>query len=502
MTLRSHDLSFVLAIIVTGAAAALAWFLKDFLPHAGLSMLFLAAVLVVASRTGLVPGLFAAVLGFFSFNWLFTEPRYTLHVESAQDIATLLLFLFVAAVTGSLAAAMRREADENEANIRKLSILGEFSQKMLGALDAGDVCSRLANELRSVGMGAWGIISPAAQGMPGVLHHGDTRPFSLAQVNDLWAHAEDTFVHSAGLSLYPLVTDAGRAALLVIESRDAHPDELVMSLCQQASAALERLRLAENLASARLENETEQLRSALLSSVSHDLRTPLASIIGSTSSLRDLGASISTTDRTQLLDNVLAEARRLDRYIQNLLDMTRLGRGNIPLHRDWVDVRDVVTAALSRVRPSPEEKPPVDVTIAADVPLIWVHGALIEQALVNLIDNALRYAPAGSRVQVKATFRADHVTLDIDDEGIGIPEELRERVFDMFYTAQQGDRGARSGSGLGLAICKGLVAAHQGTIAALPGGRGRGTCMRIRLPVDAREGDTPAAPSGTRIKTS
>lgn len=494
MTPRLPYLSALFCILATGLATALAWMLKDLLPHPGLSMLFLAAVIFVSSRTGLLPGLFAALLGFFSFNLLFTEPRFTLHVESAQDLATLLLFLFVAAVTGSLAAAMRREADENEANIRKLSILGEFSHKMLAAMDAGDVCSRLANELRSVSTGTWGIIGPAAHGFPGLLHQSSTRPFSLAQVNDLWAHAASAFVHTAGFSIYPLVTDAGRAALLVIESRDPQPDELVLSLCRQASAALERIRLAENLAAVRLENETEQLRSALLSSVSHDLRTPLASIIGSTSSLRDLGESISTDDRTQLLDNVLGEARRLDRYIQNLLDMTRLGRGNIPLHRDWVDVRDVVTAALARVRPAPEEKPPVDVQIAADVPLVWVHGALIEQALVNLIDNALRYSPPGGRVQVNVTVKSDQVTLDIDDEGIGIAEELRERVFDMFYTAQQGDRGGRSGSGLGLAICKGLVAAHQGTIEALPGGRGRGTCMRIRLPVDAR-----SAASGAQV---
>lgn len=481
--MKSRITASALALLMVSLAAAAAWSLEDILPHASLSLLFVVAVLFVAIRAGLIPGLVTAVLGFLTMNFFFTEPRYTLHVNAVGDAATLLMFLLVAAVTGQLAGAMRREADANTESIRKLSILTEFSRKMLGAVDEDQLFSRLAAELRALPLPGWMLIVPDEAAVPRILHANGTTQLSTGQTTELWNHAADRFYWSSGYAIHTLSTDTGRFAVLAVRTPATEPDELIESLCSQAAAAVERIRLAGRLAAARLDTETEQLRSALLSSVSHDLRTPLSSIIGSTSTLRDLSDSLTEDDREALLDTVLDEARRLDRYIQNLLDMTRLGHGRIPLHRDWVDVRDLVESATARVRPSREAISRVEVNIPPDVPMLWVHGALIEQALVNLLDNALRFSSPEGRIRIRVSLASDSVVIEVEDEGVGIPEHLRERVFDMFYTAQQGDRAGKTGTGLGLAICKGLIGAHHGSIVALPGRSGSGTCMRIRLPL-------------------
>jgi two-component system sensor histidine kinase KdpD len=253
------------------------------------------------------------------------------------------------------------------------------------------------------------------------------------------------------------------------------------SLCEQAGVAIDRSRLVGDLEETRLVYETEQLRSALLSSVSHDLRTPLASIIGSTTSLLEYGDAFSPADRRELLATILDESRRLDRHIQNLLDMTRIGRGGLSLRRDWVDLRDVVSGALHRLHGS-RRSVKVVTRLPEPLPLLWVHGALLEQALVNLLDNALRFSPPEGTVTIEAKIRDQTMEIDVIDEGPGIPEGERELIFDMFYTARHGDRG-RQGTGLGLTICRAMVGAHGGSVEALAGPGDRGARMRITLPM-------------------
>jgi two-component system sensor histidine kinase KdpD len=228
--------------------------------------------------------------------------------------------------------------------------------------------------------------------------------------------------------------------------------------------------------------ETEQLRSALLSSLSHDLRTPLASVIGATSSLIEYGESFSIDNRMQLLQTTMEEAQRLDRYIQNLLDMTSLGQRALKLERSWVDLHDIVSSATQRLSKS---KPavPVRVDIPADLPMLWVHGALFEQALFNLMDNAKRFSPVDGRIAVTARRMDDTLRIEVCDQGPGIADEEKEKVFNMFYTVHQGDRSELKGTGLGLAICQGMIAAHGGIVTAHDGTDGVGTCMRIELPL-------------------
>jgi len=245
--------------------------------------------------------------------------------------------------------------------------------------------------------------------------------------------------------------------------------------------ALERAQLAEDLEAARLHGQTEELRSALLASVSHDLRTPLTAMRGSIDSLLALGEQIPLSDRRELLEGTRDEAERLDRYIQNLLDMTRLGHGGLKLARDWVAPADIVASAVQRLRPvlAPLQ---LELLVPQQLPLLYVHAALIEQALVNVLENAARFSPAQGRLQLAVEADQDELRILVADQGPGIPEAEREKIFDMFYTAARGDRGGQ-GTGLGLAICQGMVGAHGGRVTVGEGLDGRGACLTLHLPL-------------------
>jgi two-component system sensor histidine kinase KdpD len=242
-----------------------------------------------------------------------------------------------------------------------------------------------------------------------------------------------------------------------------------------------RTRLVSDLETARVGNETERLRSALLSSVSHDLRSPLSSMIGSASSLANYSEAMSEEDRKSLLDTIQLEGERLDRYIQNLLDMTRLGHDGLTLNRDWIGVDELIGSATSRLlRYQPDIK--LRIRIAPEMKPIWVHPALVEQAFFNVLENAAKFSPPGQPVEIDAALVEGKLRIDVRDHGPGIPEDERARIFDMFYSVERGDRG-RHGTGLGLTISQGMIGAHGGSVEALAGADGRGTLIRITLPL-------------------
>jgi two-component system sensor histidine kinase KdpD len=273
------------------------------------------------------------------------------------------------------------------------------------------------------------------------------------------------------------------------EQRDLSPDQrsLALAMVQDIGQALERARLADELEGARVQGETERLRNALLSSVSHDLRSPLASMIGSAGTLSSYGDQLPAGERRELLEAILGEGQRLDRYIQNLLDMTRLGHGTLKLNRDWTDVAEIVGASVTRLHKLfPELK--VDTQLPPGTLLLYVHPALIEQALFNILENAARFSPPGEAVRVIVRSGQERLTIDVVDRGPGIPEDERARIFDMFYSVSRGDR-APQGTGLGLAICRGMIGAHGGSVEALPGD-GHGTTIRITLPLPAPPEDS------------
>jgi two-component system sensor histidine kinase KdpD len=257
--------------------------------------------------------------------------------------------------------------------------------------------------------------------------------------------------------------------------------QLLEALADQAAIAIERAELVADIEAAKVVTERERLRSALLSSLSHDLRTPLVSIMGSASSLLNYDQMLDDVKRRELAQTIQDEADRLNRFVQNLLDMTRLGAGALKPRLDWSDLNDIVGAAITRANRLSRHHI-IKVELSPDIPLINVDSILLEQVFFNLIDNACKYSPPQTIVKIWAKATPDYLSIEVSDQGPGIPEIDRDKVFDMFYRVNHGDQQV-AGTGLGLAICRGIIEAHSGTIKTEPGLHGAGTCIIIHLPL-------------------
>ncbi len=284
----------------------------------------------------------------------------------------------------------------------------------------------------------------------------------------------------------PLRTGSGPVGMIGIRRDIAdgslNPEErrLIDALADQAAVAIERVLLAAGLADARVLAETERLRGALLTSISHDLRTPLASIVGAVTSLRSFADRYDAEQREELLATLQGEAERLNRLVGNLLDMTRLESGAIELSRELFDVAEIIGASLRRAVDVLAHHR-LEVELEPDLPMLSVEAVLVEQVFFNLFDNAAKYAPPGSLIEVRARRADDAVTIEICDKGPGIPSAELDRIFDKFYRVRQQDH-RRAGTGLGLAICRGFVEAHGGHITAHNRPDRSGAILRVSLP--------------------
>ena len=489
---------YVLAFVATVLASALAWAVASVLPLPNISLVFLAAVLLVAVRSSLGPALACAALSFLTYDFLFIPPNFSFAIQREEDVLTLLFFLLMAALTGNLAARQRRQLQALRDTQEETTELLDLSRKLTAATDRQAVVSAAAQHLNGWsdlqlcllnrdGQGGWKVET----GGPLEFSEAERAAADWAWQHDQPAGAGTGTLPSGRWWWWPLSVEDGPLGLLGVCAKEGQTlsgqrRRLLTALSQPLAQALARAQLAEDLEAARLHGETEQLRSALLASVSHDLRTPLTSMRGSIDSLLALGEAIPLEDRRELLEGTRDEAERLDRYIQNLLDMTRLGHGALKLARDWVSPADIVGSSLNRLRAvlAPLQ---VSIEVPAELPLLYVHAALIEQALVNVIENAARFSPVHGRLQVRAGADDSELFFSVSDEGPGIPEDERAKIFDMFYTAARGDRGGQ-GTGLGLAICQGMVGAHGGRISVADGIEGRGTCITLHLPLQAQPG--------------
>lgn len=490
--LSKHDLG--VAILATVLAVALAWLGERWVQLDDLSMVFIVAVLVVASRTRMAAAVIASGLCFFSYNFFFIEPRFTFYISARQGVITVILFLIAALVAGRLASKLRMQVLDLKAANAHGTVLQSLGRRLSSAADLGQVlqAGRAALE-RHLEASAWlsiGEVSVTSSGatmndtdrgaMSWALSHGQpSGRFTDTLAGSAWWFSplknEKAVVGVVGLRFRE---ESGR---LPFEQR-----RLAEAMIEDIAQAVERTSLVADLETARVSNETERLRSALLSSVSHDLRSPLAAMVGSADSLINYFDAMSAEDRKHLLETILAEGDRLDRYIQNLLDMTRLGHAGLTLNRDWIGVDELIGSATSRLR---RYQPGVvfHVVIAPDLAPIWVHPALIEQALFNVLENAAKFSPTGEAIDIDARVSEGKTRIDIRDRGPGIPEDERSRIFDMFYSVERGDRG-RKGTGLGLTIAQGMIGAHGGTIEAFSGALGVGTLLRITLPVVQPQG--------------
>lgn len=465
-----------LPIIMPLLATAVSLMLAPLLPSADLAMIYLAGVLITSIYSRVRPALVCAILSFLAYNFFLTEPRYSLQMFHSEDMLTALLLVMVAVITGHLAARL----NEKVAALRDSQRWGEQQMNCARALsacvDADAVIDVFAVQVAAA-MDC--RLQPRAQLNAGV-------PPRLDQGVAWRRDGQGCEVCFADLNGNPL--GLLHSQDYVLASGDAARLDALVSL---ARLAWSRVMLAESLRQETLVKEREQLRSALLSSISHDLRTPLATMIGSVSSLIDLADSLGREQRAELLDNTLSEARRLDRYIQKLLDMTRLGHGELTLDRDWVGVDDIVSVVLRRLRPLQGDVE-LKVALAADLPLLHVHPALIEQAVFNVLENAVRFSPPGGVVQIEASHDPQWLYLDFTDSGPGIRAEAWERVFDMFHTFSHGDQYA-AGTGLGLAICRGILGAHRGSARVLRSEPNGGTTFRLSLPITRPDNKRDAA---------
>ena len=489
---------YALALVATVLASALAWAVSSVLPLPNISLVFLAAVLLVAVRSSLGPALACAALSFLTYDFLFIPPNFSFSIQREEDVLTLLFFLLMAALTGNLAARQRRQLQALRDTQEETTELLDLSRKLTAATDRQAVVSAAAQHLNGWsdlqlcllnrdGQGGWKVETG------GPLQFTESE---RAAADWAWQHDQPAGMGTGTLPFgrwwwWPLSVEDGPLALLGVCAKEGQTlsgqrRRLLTALSQPLAQALARAQLADDLEAARLHGETEQLRSALLASVSHDLRTPLTSMRGSIDSLLALGEAIPLEDRRELLEGTRDEAERLDRYIQNLLDMTRLGHGALKLARDWVSPADIVGSALNRLR-AVLSSLQVSTDVPAELPLLYVHAALIEQALVNVLENAARFSPSHGRLQLRAGADDSEVFFSVSDEGPGIPVDERAKIFDMFYTAARGDRGGQ-GTGLGLAICQGMVGAHGGRISVGDGIDGRGTCITLHLPLQTQPG--------------
>ena len=493
------------AIAATGSVAVsigVGMGLTRWIDLPNVSMIFLSAVVLCALGFGRASALTAALLSFLAYNFFFIEPIYTFTVAKPHELFALVVFLFVAVAVGGLAGRAHEQAEAALARARTTRALYEYSRKIAGVAALEPLMWTAVTQIagavqgRAVALlGEGGDLRPAGAFPPdvdlGVSEMGAARwAFERGEV----AGRHSPTLPNADLQFRPLVTASGTVGVIGFapEDHDAvlgeDTERFLVALTDQTAIAAERIQLGIRASDAAASAESERLRSALLSSISHDLRTPLASILGSVTSLRDFGDRLDPATRRDLLSAIEEETRRLSQFVANLLDMTRLETGNLELATDWVDLADVVHGAVARA----ERLHPGRRVVLDDIgePLVLEgNGTLLEQVLFNLLDNAVKFSGADTTVHVRLAREASIARIEVEDEGIGIPPDELERVFEKFHRVARGD-GRAAGTGLGLAICRGVVGAMGGSIRAeSPVADGRGTRLTVRLPL-------PPAPTG------
>jgi two-component system sensor histidine kinase KdpD len=487
--------------LAVAIALAVSSTLHQFLPLANLSLVFLMPVLYAGVRHGLWPSVYTVFLSFAAYNFFFTEPRYTFLVNEYGDVITLLFYLIAAVITGNIAVRIRTQIEALQTAAVRSSLMHDFSRRLATALTFGDAARDITRGIaqslhRRAALlmpdhrhpGHLAVVSSDPEGE--VMQHIDLAAADWAFKNDKPAGLGSDTLPGATWLFTPLKRRDGPLGLIAVAPLDAdvkpspldgEQGRMLHAFSDQAALALDRAMLAIDIEESRLASETEKLRTALLSSISHDLRTPLSSIIGSATTLSSMEAALSADNRAELVQTVLQEAHRLNRFVQNLLDMTKLGQGKLAVRRVWIgDIRDVLGRATARLQR--ELRPfKVNFKIRNEVSNLYVDPVLFEQVMVNILENAAKYSKPGTRIEIMLEKRGSRVVLEVEDQGPGIPPADRDKVFDMFYRVRAGDSKV-AGTGLGLAICRGFVEAHGGSIRAEAGFNGKGTAILIEFP--------------------
>jgi len=490
-SLRDHMYAVFSAIIATGFVILL----SQWLSSGNLVLIYVLAVMNVGLRHGAGPAMTTVALAFLSFDFFLAEPIFGFFPTQQDDIAAMVFLVVIALLCGAAASHLRRQFFLlNESNLYT-ETLRSLGQKLTVANTDRSVWHTLAGELGRVLQTEVCIVTSEGETGPGSCPQ-PTMPFSQVDWQAIdWAsiHAEVTgrftsILNTSAWTLFPVIQEGKSIAITAIHfgnevsSLTPYDRDLIDAMLKLTADAWQRIQLTGKLETAHLKTEVEQLRSALLSSVSHDLKSPLSAMIGAAETLNLRNNQLEYVDRQELTDTILQESRRLESYIQNLLDMTRLGHGTLNIKRDWVSVDDIVGGALTRLK---RYFPNIATEYHSDesVPLLHAQAVLIEQAVYNILENAAKFTPPGERIRIWVELRADHCLINIEDRGPGILVALREKIFDMFYAVSDGDHKTQN-TGMGLAICRGMIVAHGGKVSAHAGSDNTGTRFIIELPLD------------------
>jgi two-component system sensor histidine kinase KdpD len=449
----------LLAALPSGVSAATA------------ALLYVLAVIAAVLVAGFWAGLATSVLAFLALNFFFTEPLHTLSVQKVEDIVALVVFLLVSAIVGTLlstALLMRARAERRE---REARLLQHLRMRLAERQPLEQVLHKMAQGITELfELSRCEIVADALGTSPVVV-----------------GPPEGTGEPGSGESeVFPMVGRAREEGRIVVEpgpSREGladHEREVIRTFATQIAFALESTRLSDEAERARVEADVNRARAALYSSVSHDLRTPLASITAAVTSLLDDEATLGEGDRRELMETIRQEAARLNRLVGNLLHLSRIRAGGVVPARTPTDISEVIEGVVARLRPTLQHHR-VRLVLRENLPEVPLDVMLIDQALTNLLENAARFSPQGSEIAVFATTWGGDMQIRVSDQGPGIPVEERERVFEPFVRS---DGASRSGTGLGLAIARAIVEAHGGRI-RVEGAPTGGTSMTIRLPVEA-----------------
>jgi two-component system sensor histidine kinase KdpD len=492
---------YALATVYVAIALGVSVILDQVLDVRNLALVFLMAVLTSAVLHGLRPALYACVASALAFNFFFLPPRYTLTISDPESVIALGFFMVVAVIASNLTATVQRQAAAARQRARTTEDLYLFSRKLAGTGTLDDVLWATAFQLASMLKVRIVLLLPEGDTIAvkaGYPPDDTLVDADIAAARWAWEHnhaagrGADTLPGAQRLYV-PLRT--GRTAVGVIgldsDRRDGplltpEQQRLLDALADQAALAIERIQLVADVDRARLAAEADRLRSALLTSISHDLKTPLAAILGAAGTLREYFDSMPEEDRNDLLATVIDESERLNRFIANLLDMTRIESGAMEPNYALHYAGDIVGSALRRAAKILTHHK-MEMNIPEDLPMVRVDPVLFEQALFNLLDNAAKYAPGGSTIRIFGRSDDENVTIQVSDEGSGIPPADFDRVFDTFYRVRKGDQ-VRAGTGLGLSICRGFIEAMGGTITAGNRTDRSGAVFTIRLP---RPNDIP-----------
>jgi two-component system sensor histidine kinase KdpD len=465
-------LPWVVSPLPVAAVVAAGEVFSRYLEHEALGMLFLAVVVAAATIWGLAIAVFIATLSFLAWNFFFIPPVYELTIYEPRDVIAIFVFLGVAVSTGWLASRLRRSAEAAQGRIESLRRITAFSRRLGAPTTEPDLLEEVVKLAADIASPALVLMEEAEE-----LNIRAACPSHYDTMDDgSWAAARWSFARleqagrgtttlpSSAWRFFPMRSVRGQFGVLGVRPEEALSQadiQSLLALADQGAAALERVRLTADAARAAAQSETQKLRTALLNSLSHDLRTPLTGIRGAAGSLRSAWDSLSAAARIDLLESIEQDTVRMTRFLTNIMDMTRLETGEVAPRLERVDLGDLVELAVGRVPGLAH----VALDIPAGLPAASADPALLEQVLVNLLENAAKYGPDGGLVRISAQPQGSAVRISVADEGPGIKPEDLPHVFDSFYRARREDRTV-PGTGLGLAIARGLTEAMGGTIEA------------------------------------